>query len=193
MVLTMVLHPTGGDIAHIMKIHDMAIIAHSLAIFSLPFMAYGFYGLAIYLQNDSKISFLAYAFILFGLIAAMIAASINGLVLPMFVERYFSEFEQNQNILKPIIRYGFFLNESMDYILLAGNLIAILIWSVLIIQGDKFLKWLGYYGIVLFIISLFGAIIGFDFIHLFGFRIIVFSIVGWIILAGWMMNKLSRQ
>ncbi len=189
MVLTMVLHPAGGNVTHIIKIFNTIVISHTIAIFSLPLMAFGFYGLTTLLLNHSKTAFLAFYFALFALIAAMLAAAINGIVLPMFVERYFNEFEQNKNILNPIIKYGFMLNKSMDYILIAGILVAISIWSVLISRSNTLPKWMGYYGMALCIISIFGVIIGFDFIHLSGFRIVVLSIVGWIILAGWMMRK----
>ncbi len=189
MVLTMVLHPSGGNVTHIMETNDTIIISHAIAIFSLPFIAFGFYGLTSLLLNDSKVSFLAFCFALFALIAGMLAAAINGLVLPMFVEKYFNEFEQNKNTLNPIIRYGFMLNKSMDYILLTGILISILMWSVLIIRGNNIPKWVGYYGMILCILALFGAIIGFDFIYLAGFRIIILCVAGWVILAGWVMRK----
>ena len=189
LVLTMVLHPTGGDIKHIMQMHDVAITAHSLAIFSLPFVAYGFYGLSISLLTNSKISMLGFIFVCFALIAGMIAASINGLVLPMFVANYVNEFEQNSNILKPILKNGSFFNQAMDYITIIGLIIAIIIWSVLIIIGEKFPKWIGYYGLILFVLSLFGVFMNFNFVNLFGFRIFVFSLVSWIVLMGWLMTK----
>jgi hypothetical protein len=189
LVLTMVLHPTGGDVKHIMQMHDIAIVAHSLAIFTLPFLAFGFYGLSVALLTNHKISLLAFMFVCFALFAGMIAASINGLILPMFVENYANEFEQNINVLKPILKYGSFFNKAMDYVMIIGILVAISIWSVLIIQITKFPKWIGYYGLFLLVIALFGAILDFNFVNLFGFRIFVFGLVSWIVLIGWLMKK----
>jgi hypothetical protein len=189
LVLTMVLHPTGGDVKHIMQMHDVAIIAHSLAIFALPFMVFGFYGLSITLLTNNKISLLAFIFVCFALFAGMMAASINGLILPMFVENYVNEFEQNASILKPILKYGSFFNKAMDYVMIIGILVAISIWSILIIQSTKFPKWIGYYGLNLLVIALFGAFLDFNFVNLFGFRIFVFGLVSWIVLIGWLMKK----
>ncbi len=189
LVLTMVLHPTGGDVKHIMQMHDVAIIAHSLAIFTLPFLAFGFYGLSVALLNNHKMSFLAFIFVCFALFAGMMAASINGLILPMFVENYANDFEQNINMLKPILKYGSFFNKAMDYVLIIGILVAIGIWSVLIIKSTKFPKWIGYYGLFLLAIALIGANSEFNFVNLFGFRIFVFGLVSWIVLIGWLMKK----
>jgi hypothetical protein len=189
LVLTMVLHPTGGDVKHIMQMHDVAIVAHSLAIFSLPFVAFGFYGLSIALLTNNKISMLSFIFVCFALFAGMIAASINGLILPMFVENYANDFEQNINVLKPILKYGSFFNKSMDYVMIIGILVAISIWSVLIIQSVKFPKWIGYYGLILLVVASLGAILNFNFVNLFGFRIFVFGLVSWIVLVGWLMRK----
>ena len=189
LVVTMLLHPSGGSTGHIMQMHDIAIIAHSVAIFSLPFVTFGFYGLTISLLTDSKISILGFSFVCFALIAGMIAASINGLILPMFVENYANEFEQNSNILKPILKYGSFFNQAMDYIMIIGLVIAITIWSVLIIIGVKFPKWIGYYGLTLFVVALVGLFLNFNFVNLFGFRIFIFSLVSWIVLTGWLMMK----
>ena len=45
MIVTMVLHPVGGDFNHLVKIFTMGKIAHGIAILSLPFVTYGFWGL----------------------------------------------------------------------------------------------------------------------------------------------------
>lgn len=189
LVVTMVLHPTGGNAKHIMQMYTILVVAHSLAIFTLPFLAFGFYGLSVSLLTSNKVSLLAFIFVCFALVAGMIAGSINGLVLPMFVEKYSSSFEQNSNILLPILKYGSNFNKAMDYITIAGILIAITIWSFLIIRSKNFPKWIGYYGIILFIMALLGAFLQFNFVNLFGFRIFIFSLVSWIVLVGWLMTK----
>ena len=143
----------------------------------------------LFRSTNSKISMLGFIFVCFALVAGMIAASINGLILPMFVENYANEFEQNSNILKPILKYGSFFNQAMDYIMIIGLVIAITIWSVLIIIGVKFPKWIGYYGLTLFVVALVGLFLNFNFVNLFGFRIFIFSLVSWIVLTGWLMMK----
>lgn len=189
MTLTMVLHPSGGDIEHILKMAKVAIIAHSLAIFCLPFVAYGFYGLTLTLQTPSKISLLGFMFCCFALLAGMIAATINGLTLPFFVIKFPNETGQNLEAMKLIINYGSFINKPMDYIFIGGLTLAIGIWSVLIIQHNVFSKWLGYFGIILVFLAAIAILFNFNFTNLFGFRIYVFSMVSWIVSAGWLMIK----
>ncbi|MCU0470960.1 MAG: hypothetical protein MUF58_20435 [Arcicella sp.] len=189
LVFTMVLHPTGGNTKHILQMHDVAIIAHSLAIITLPFVAFGFYGLSIILLTNHKISLLAFIFVCFALLAGMIAASINGLILPMFVENYAQEFEQNSEVLRPILKYGSFFNIAMDNIMIVGIVVAITIWSVLIIISKKLPQWMGYYGLVLLLLSLLGVILNFNFVNLFGFRMFIFGLVSWIVVTGWLMMR----
>ncbi len=189
MTLTMILHPSGGDIEHILKMAKVAITAHSLAIFCLPFVAYGFYGLTMILQTPSKISLLGFIFCCFGLVAGMIAATINGLTLPSFVMKFPNETGQNLEAMKLILNYGFFINKPMDYIFIGGLTLAIGIWSILIITSNIFSKWLGYFGIFLVLLATIATLFSFNFTNLFGFRIYVFSLVSWVVLVGYMMTK----
>jgi hypothetical protein len=183
MISTIVLHPSGGSVEHILKIKTIIIVSHSLAVFSLPFITFGFWGLSTALQTKSKVSFLSFIISCFGLFAAMIAATINGLTLPLFL---FQIAPQNidVNIINTIGTYGKNINIPMDYILLIAFGLSISIWSVLIIQGKKFPKWIGYYGILLILFGVFSIFNNYNFIGLFGFRITIFGIVSWIILVG---------
>jgi hypothetical protein len=183
MVATMVLHPSGGHIEHILKIKPIIIVSHSLAIFSLPFIAFGFWGLSTALLTKNKISFLSFIISCFGLFAAMIAATINGLTLPLFLSQIAPQ-NIDLNIINPISTYGRNINIPMDYILLIAFGLSISIWSVLIIQSEKFPKWIGYYGISLILFGVFAIFNKYNFIGLFGFRIIIFGIVSWIISVG---------
>lgn len=191
MILTMVLHPTGGNLEHIIKISNVLMITHSIAIFSIPFVAFGFYGLSKNLVTDSKTSYLGFTFVIFGLIAVILAASINGLILPMYSSKFQNETGQNLEALKLIISYGSTFNKAMDYIFMGGYSIAMLIWSVVIILTSKLPRWIGFYGLILLAFVIIGFLLQFNFISVWGFRIYVFGIVSWIILAGFFM--MSRK
>jgi hypothetical protein len=71
MVVTMILHPTGGSFEQIINIATMAIVAHSIAIFSVPFTWVGFWGLQLKLTQNSFLSLLAFAFASIALIASL--------------------------------------------------------------------------------------------------------------------------
>lgn len=192
MILTMVLHPSGGSLEHILKISKVLMISHSIAIFSIPFIAFGFYGLSETLQTSSKISYLGFSFVGFSLVAVMIAGSINGLILPMYASKFHNETGQNLETVKQIINYGSKFNKAMDYVFIDGYSIAMLIWSVIIIQTSKLHRWLGIYGFVLIAFVIIGFLLDFDFISVWGFRIYIFGIVSWIVLAGFLMIKQQK-
>lgn len=183
MVATMLLHPSGGNIEHILKIKNIIIVSHSLAILSLPFVAFGFWGLTIALLTKSKISILSFIISCFGLFATMIAATINGLTLPLFLSQIVPQ-NTDVNLIKAISTYGRNINIPMDYILIIAFALSISIWSLLIIQSKTFPKWIGYYGLLLILFGVFALFNRYNFIGLFGFRIIIFGIVSWIIAVG---------
>jgi hypothetical protein len=187
MVMTMVLHPAGGNIEHIVKISKLAVISHSIAILSIPFTAFGFYGLAKLLKTESRFSFLALAIIGFALVAVMLAALLNGLVLPMYVLKNTSQSVQNLESVKLIITYGTTFNAALDYVFIAGYSIAMFIWSFIIIKTAALPKWHGFLGIALVVISILGAILQLNFISVTGFTVYVFGIVSWIVIAGYLL------
>lgn len=189
MVLTMVLHPSGGNLEHIFKISQVLIISHSIAIFSIPFVAFGLFGLSETLQTSSKISYLGFTFVGFSLVAVMLAGSINGLILPMYISKFYSETEQNLETINLIINYGSKFNKAMDFIFIVGYSIAMLIWSVIIIQTSKLPHWIGFYGFGLIAFVIIGFLLQFNFISVWGFRIYIFGIVSWIVLTGFFMIK----
>jgi len=188
-ILTMVLHPSGGSIEHIIKISKTITIAHSLAIFSLPVILFGFYGLTIALLDKWKLSILAFIIISFGLIAAMFAAIFNGLTLPYFLNQYSERLEDNIEVLKPITNYSFAINIPLDYIFIIACCTAILIYSIVILLENKFPKWIGYLGVFITIFAIVGGLTEFVFTSLTGFRIFTFSLATWILSSGRLLFK----
>ncbi len=183
-IITMVLHPSGGSIEKIISISNSITITHSLAILSLPVILFGFYGLTNKLLNPWRTSILAFIIMVFGLIAAMFAALVNGLTLPYFLGQYADKISQNSSVLKPIMAYSFAINKPLDYIFIVGCCLAIMLYSWIIIRSHKFPKWIGYFGVLLIFLSIIGAITGFVFMSLIGFRVFVFSLAGWILSSG---------
>lgn len=189
--LTMVLHPMGGDIEHIVKIKRVLMFSHAIAIFCLPFIGFGFWGLSNILKTKSKMSLLAFFILLFGLIAAMTAATINGLVLPKFASSFRAD-ENDISVLKQIISYGHAINISMTYIVITALSLSIGIWSFLIILTNQIPKWLGYFGLAIIAFGLLGIFFQFKFTDIFGFRTFVFGLVSWIIAVGFNMLREPR-
>lgn len=192
-IATMVLHPSGGSVEHILKIARIAMISHSLAVLSVPFIAFGFLGVTRALETPHRISLLAFIISLFALVAVMIAATINGLTLPMFVTSYQADITQNPDAYSPVIRYGFAINKPMDFIFLIGLGLAMVLWSYQMTRGNIFPKWLGYYGLVLVVLAGIAVFTPFNFISVAGFRVIVFGIASWIIGVGVLLMRMKSR
>ncbi|NER15048.1 hypothetical protein GWK08_16450 [Leptobacterium flavescens] len=188
-IATMVLHPSGGSLQRIVEITGVITIAHSLAVFCLPIVLFGFYGLTNKLMESSRVSILAFIIMAFSLIAAMFAALLNGLALPYFLGKYSNSLEEKAEVLKPISSFSFAVNTSLDYIFIAGCCLAILIYSVLLISKSRSPKWIGYFGILILVFAAIGALTGFVFTSLTGFRIFTFSLAAWILSAGFYLIK----
>lgn len=188
-ITTMVLHPTGGSMHHIIQITNIAIISHSIGVLSIPMLAFGFYGLSQCLIDKGRLSNLAFLIMLFGLIAAMFAAIINGLTIPYFLNQYAENIEANENLLKAVIKFGFSFNKSLDYVFISACCLAILLYSIIIIIQNKMPKWIGMYGLLLILLTLIGLATSFVFTSVFGFRIFIFSIAGWFLAAGYLLTK----
>jgi hypothetical protein len=191
-IATMVLHPSGGNIEHIIRISKTITIAHSLAIFSSPILLFGFYGLTLRLADKWKLSFLAFIIITFGLIAAMFAALFNGLTLPYFLSQYSRRLEENIEILKPITNFSFAVNVPLDYIFIVACCLSILIYSLIILFEGKMPKWIGYLGIFIALFSVVGGLTDFVFTSLTGFRVFTFSVAVWVLSSGTYLIKFSK-
>jgi hypothetical protein len=183
-IATMGLHPTGGSIEYIIKITKSITATHSLAIFSLPILFFGFYGLTNALLDKWKLAKLALIIMEFGLISAMFAALINGLTLPYFLGKYKNNIAENSDMLKLIINYGFAINKPLDYIFIIATCLAITIYSLLIVSSDKLPKWIGFFGLSLIVFVLIGLLTGFVFSNLIGFQIFIFGIAIWFLATG---------
>lgn len=136
-------------------------------------------------------SLLAFFILLFGLIATMIAATINGLVLPNFASKYWIN-DIDVSVLNKIIGYGHAINISMTYIVITAISLSIGIWSFLIIKTNQLSKWLGYFGLTIIAIGHFGVLLSFDFTSLLGFRTFIFSLISWIIVIGIKMTHFHQ-
>ena len=191
-ITTMMLHPSGGNIGHIIKISAPLRITHALAIFCMPFILFGFYGLTYKLSDKWKLSTLAFIIIAFGLFAAMLAALFNGLVLPYFLGQYSENAEQNTSIVKSIVNYGYAINKSLDYVFIVSFCSAITIYSLVIIISKKLPKFIGYFGIAILTFAIIGATTNFVFTSLTGFRIFLFTIAGWTLYSGISLIKSNK-
>ena len=189
LIATMVLHPSGGSVEHILHISKVIVGSHSLAILCLPFIGFGFYGISEALQTPGRVATLAFMMAALGLVAAMIAGTINGLTLPLFLSHSTEAIQSQPELVQSIVRYGTAINHPMDYVFIISILLAMGIWSVLILRTAVFPKWAGYLGIAFLLLVLIGLVMKFNFIDLTGFRIFIFGLLSWIVSMGMLMMR----
>ena len=183
-ITTMALHPAGGSLEHLVQITTPLKFTHGLALFCLPFILFGFYGLSKKLLDSWKLSFLALVIITFGLFAAMLAALLNGFALPFFLEDYAGKLEQERSIIAPILNYGFAINKALDFVFIVALCFAIGIYSLNVIRSKRLSIGLGYLGMAILLFAMLGSLADFTFTSLMGFRVFVFSIALWMAYAG---------
>ncbi len=183
--VTMVLHPVGGSIEHIRSIRGLIISTHVIAILSLPFCLYGFYGIMLY-AGRNLISQLGFIFSFFALVAAMGAAGVNGLALPFFIDGIS---EVDGEGVSHVMRYSMALNHMFDYIFIGGLIIAVSFWSISIIRNRDTYRWMGYFGLLISVLIIFMHIFGFYFLDLSGFRVFVLTFILWILGMGILMLR----
>ena len=190
--ITMAIHPVGGSLAEIAARKGVFIFTHSLALISIPFIAFGFWGLATALVTKSRISFLSFAVSCFGLIAVMAAGTLNGFVLPMFASNYAGS-KVDGAVLQAVRDYGWLLGSSMDYIFITGLSLAIAIWSGIMIATGHLSKWLGSYGLLIVVVTVSGLFMKFNFTNDVGFGVFIFTLVSWLIIAAILLIFSSKK
>jgi len=189
MTITMVMHPTGGSFEHLQHISTMIIITHSLAILSIPITIFGFLGLTKRLSTDNPLSIGAFITVCIGMFAVLMAAAFNGLALPLFIGQFHNPSSEIRSSLTLLLSYNSTLNHSFDYIFIAGIVIAITLWSVVIIRTKVFAVWVGYFGIVTCLLVIAGMAAGFLFVNLTGFRVFIAGLVVWMMIIGFILKK----
>jgi hypothetical protein len=190
--VTMAMHPVGGSLEAIAGKRGVFVFTHALALISIPFIAFGFWGLATALATRNRISFLAFAVGCFGLIAVMFAGSLNGFVLPKFAANY-SGSAVDGAVLQAIRDYGWFLGSSMDYIFITAISLSTIIWSGIIIATGRLSRWLGYYGLLIVVVTMLGLLMKFNFTTEFGFGMYIFGLVSWLIFAAGLLVFSSKN
>lgn len=192
-IITMALHPVGGDFDHIRAIAKPLIFTHALAILCLPFMLFGFYGLTRLLGEKRHLATLALIVAAFGLFAAFLAALFNGLVLPSFLAGHDPVDPVEIAQMKLIVSYGFAVNKALDYVFIIALCVAMCFYALALLRSPFVGKWTDYLALGIVGVSVIGLVLGFAFTSLFGFRLFVFSFSIWILVSGLMVYRFHQS
>lgn len=190
---SMLLHPVGGSIEHLLKTTRVIILSHSLALLCIPLILVGFWGLTRMMGTGSLLSVMACVTMSFGLVAGMSAAAINGLALPLFLLNYQDATVAASAAIMPILRYSLALNHAFDYIYLGSVCLSTLCWAAAIVTSRKLPVWTGYFGMILSASAVFSLITGFKFLDLQGFRLFMLGNLIWTVSIGISLIMKSRH
>ncbi len=179
--LTMLLHPSGGSLDHLMKIRQVLVFSHSLAIVCVPLLAFGFLGLTRHLVTDARWAEQGMIFAAFGLVAVLLAGTLNGLVLPRFATAYAGSEDKYVHM---VVDYGRYFNASLTRIFMAFQVLAIVIWSLIMVFTRQFSVKLGYAGLVLGVAAVVLWFSGFNPVTVSGFSIFTGGLVAWLLMTG---------
>lgn len=191
-MLTMVLHPLGGDMSHLVKIRLVLIFSHTIAVACAPLIGFGLWGLSKLLTDSHRISVLALFIALWGLGAATLAGTINGLVLPQFATAYVGS-DVDAAVLKSILDYGRYFNKSLAYLFMVAMIVAILLWSILMTYQRNWCKWLGYYGLLVFAMGVSAVFSNAKMTSVGLFGVFIFGMASWLIAAGVLLIKQTKR
>src|SRR5262249_55213483 len=111
---TVILHPAGGNFQHLIEVTSILIVTHSVAILSLPFAAVGFWGLTKRIGPDNFLAISAFSLSVLALIAALLAAATNGLILPFFIRQFKDASPAVVETIKPVLIYTRAVNAAFD-------------------------------------------------------------------------------
>lgn len=192
-IITMALHPVGGNIEHLINVSPVIVGTHTLGIASLPFMTFGFLGLTQLLRKKSIYADAGFVVFAFANIAALFAALFNGLVVPSLVNNYASVDEATLEIVRVTLSNNFYINAALDYVFIVGVCVSALLWSISIITTRTFSKWISGLGIVMGVTAIVSVVTGFTFISLTGFRVFIFGYVFWTILLGIFLIRMPQK
>lgn len=187
LLATMLLHPAPANLARLREMIFINLIAHSIGIFAMPFMIVGFIGLARWLNGWW--SCLSLVTISIGFFAGIIAAAINGLVLPILLLKTDLSIPSQVERVRSMFWYSSAVNHAFDFIFIGFILIALLIWSFLLLLQTANMKKIGIFGLLL--VSIYVVLIGagFSLVALHGFRFFVLGFIGWCVWLGLALSK----
>lgn len=188
LLVTMLFHPPGGNIEYLIKTSTVIVASHSIALLSIPLFVTGFWGLSQLWKHNTNIAILSFFIMLTAQLAGMIAAAINGLALPIFIANLKSP-DPNNEVLKLMVRNMLALNHSFDLVFLAGACVSILLWSILIVRLKSLSRGVGYFGILMSVITLGVMSVQTIEINLHTFRIFMSAYMIWTVWVAILLYK----
>jgi hypothetical protein len=183
-LVTMALHPTGGDVAREAAAggsNAVARGAHVLAIAMQPLLAAGFLGLTLLLARRREVAVTAFVSYAIATVAVVIAAACSGLVSPRLIEAAMAADGVERAGLLAQARFAFVLNQAMAKIYVGLAAGAIVLWSAAMRGDAAFPQPLAWFGLGVGGIGVVAIVSGRLPLHVQGFGLVVLVLAAWIV------------
>lgn len=185
-VITLLIHPSGHDLFapdHFARTAYLLVVAHALAILSVAALFLGALAIARHLTSPGRLAIAALVAFGFACVAVISSATVDGFVGPAVLRNVIFEPPQVSEQWRVFLAYNDLLNEAFAEIFVVAWAIAIVLWSVSIVQSRLLPPAAGIYGLFVGAASVIAVVAGVsghaDVIHLVMLgQIIWFPIVG---------------
>jgi hypothetical protein len=189
--LTIVLHPMGGNLDFLRRACKMIIISHGLALLALPFITYGYWGLTQLMYPKFSLGIAGFIFACFGLFGVLIAGTVNGLILPIFIDRLPEDLAGSTAMVEFILSYNFSMNQAFDLVFMVGICFAIIIWSLAILKIKLFHNTMAYLGLTASLFFLVMIMGGFNLGDITKLRYFMAVVLVWNVVMGILLLRIK--
>ena len=195
-IVTMAFHPTGFDPhASVEAVaHDMSILVgvHSLALFSVPLLVFGFLGVTMragWHRPEALLAFIIYAL---SAVAIMFAGIADGLINAALIPGMTGA-DLKLQTLKAVLSYNFQFNQACAKVFVVGTSLAMILWSITLFRLGVLERRIGIMGWFISLAALFGLLSGHVRMSAHGFGLIVLLQGVWTIALGVSMLRANRD
>ena len=192
-LVTMTIHPTGEQLlapGHFSSLALMGVIAHTLAIASMPVAFLGAMALSRRLASPDRLSLVALVSYGFAVVAGMIAATISGFVAGGVARQMIAA--PGAEIWRTLFNFSGMMNQAFALVLVVASCVAIILWSAAMLRVREFAKGLAIYGLVMSSIVIVAVVSGQLRLHVAGFGLIVLAQSIWFVIVGSQMYGARR-
>ncbi|MEX2182624.1 MAG: hypothetical protein WD771_11330 [Gemmatimonadaceae bacterium] len=183
-LVTMVLHPTGGDVVDVATAggaNALVTAVHALALLGQPLLLTGMLALTVQLRARRDLAIGAFVFFAFASVAVLIAGAASGFVSPAAVRGLGDADDLTRAGMMNAMHYTGLLNQAFAkiYVLFTG--IALVLWAAAMLLGRELSRALAVYGAILGVVLLAGVLTGQLRLDIHGFGAVVLGQGIWMV------------
>jgi len=185
-IITMAFHPTGHDLStqeHSAAMMQLNVAVHSLALVCMPILFMGALGLTRRLASPDRFALAGLVLFGFAEVAAMIAATVSGLVAPGLFHHMAAD-PSMADTWRAVLTLNGHLNQAFAQVYVVASWAAIVLWSATILRARTFSRPLGIYGCILGPLTVIAVLSGHIRLNVHGFGLVILGQALWLITAG---------